>query len=135
MDNNTKNQKGSPSRDDFKRAHKDLSRRFYACDLDFVLVEKFPYPDIVAVLDYKQHGDAITFTETIAYNALVRRGLPVFIVTGAVATGAFRIERYVGGHHATPRTELEFLRMTASWEEFEAWEQSLRDAYRNRFRQ
>ena len=130
MDQQTKNLQGSPSRDKFKRKHKDLSRQFYACDIDFVFVEKEPLPDIVAALDYKAFGDAITFSETIAYMALVKRGIPVFIVTGNADAGVFKIDKFIGGHHKKPRHELKHTASTCSWEEFSAWESSLRQAYR-----
>jgi hypothetical protein len=74
MDDNKLNCKGSPSRDAFKWWHKHLIETFYACDLDFVLVEK-DFPGIVAILDYKQPGDTVTFSEALAYNRLVELGL------------------------------------------------------------
>jgi hypothetical protein len=46
---------GSPRRDRFKQRHKLLSKEFYGCDLDFVLVTKTPVPDVIAVLDYKSN--------------------------------------------------------------------------------
>lgn len=133
MDERTMHQKGAPSRDEFKHRHKTLCRQFYACDLDFVFVEKVPTPDIVAAIDYKTSSDAITFTEVIAYNALTRRGIPVFVVSGDVETGAFTISKYIGGHHGQPRYELKQVTTTSGWLEFEAWEKSVRDTHRKRF--
>jgi hypothetical protein len=129
MDNHTRQQTGSPSRDQFKRLHKKLSRDLYGCDIDFVFVTKVPTPDIIAALDYKQDGDGISFSEVIAYNSLVRRGIPVFIVTGEAAAGEFRIERYTGGHHGKPKFTLEHVCDIANWQEFEQWERSLRKQY------
>lgn len=134
MDEHTKAQEGSPSRDRFKRLHKDLPRVFYASDLDFLLLEKEPFPDIVAVLDYKAAGDAITFAETIAYNAMLRRGIPVFIVKGDAERGTFRIGEFVGGHHGKPRYEIRVVTETKSWKEFGEWERSLRQQYKHKFR-
>jgi hypothetical protein len=133
MDEGKKALKGSPSRDTFKRLHKDLDRSLWACDLDFVLVEKEPYPDIVAVLDYKQKNDAITFTEVIAYNALSQRGIPVYVVQGDAETGVFEISKYQGGHHRVPRYELKEVYATKSWEDFGEWERLLREWSRQRY--
>lgn len=128
-------QVGSPSRDAFKRRHKDLNRTLYACDLDFVLIEKDPTPDIVAALDYKQDGDDVSFSEVIAYNALIRRGIKVFIVTGDAETGCFEICEYIGGHHRKPTCKLSRPCTTRNWKEFENWEQSVRQAFRSKFAQ
>ena len=133
MNEATKQQKGSPSRDEFKRRHKDLHKDMWATDLDFVLVEKQPFPDIVAALDYKVVGDKLTFSEVIAYNALIRRGIPVFVVSGNAADGHFTIYEYVGGNHIKPRIECKHVIETKSWAEFEAWERTLRESYRQRF--
>ena len=131
----TKNQKGSPSRDTFKRKHKDLSKLFWACDLDFVLIDKSPVPDIVAVLDYKQSDDDITFSEVIAYNALMSRGLPIYIVVGDAESGAFIIYHYRGGNHKKPRCEMAEVCRTINWDEFARWEKSLRERRLKRLRE
>ena len=134
MDNNTKNQEGSPTRDKFKRMHKELNKGFYACDIDFVFVEKEPFPDIVLALDYKAMGDTITFSETIAYASLDRRGIPVYIVTGNAEAGVFKIQKFVGGHYRKPRVELQDIAVVKSWEEFGLWEKGMRMKYKNRWR-
>lgn len=119
---------GSPRRDRFKQRHKSLSRDFYASDLDFVLVTKLPVPDVVAVLDYKSsEGEPTTFAEVIAYSALLRRGVPVYRVTGDVETGRFTIHRFAGGHHRQPRAAFKFVADVHSWEQFGQWERLLRD--------
>lgn len=133
MNEFTRQQTGSPSRDKFKRKHKDLSRAFFACDIDFVFVQKTPMPDIVAAIDYKQSGDDVTFSESIAYNALVRRGIPVFIVIGNVDTGAFEIKEYIGGHHRIPVARYGSTVYVNSWDEFASWERQLRIDYEIRF--
>ena len=70
MDDKTKILKGSPSRDSFKQLHKShCPQSYYACDLDFILVAKYPFR-IIAFIDYKKHSDKITFSEVIAYNEL-----------------------------------------------------------------
>jgi hypothetical protein len=120
---------GSPRRDRFKQRHKLLSKEFYACDLDFVLIQKTPVPDIVAVLDYKANeGERITFAEVIAYCAMIRRGIPVYVIRGNVDTGAFDIEQFVGGHHREPRAEFKHITRVLNWEQFGDWERRLRDA-------
>lgn len=129
----TKQQQGSPSRDRFKRKHKDLCRSFFSCDIDFVFVEKTPFPDIVAAIDYKQTGDDVTFSESIAYTALVRRGIPVYIVTGDVETGQFIIKEYIGGHHRKPIARYGNELECDSWDQFQQWEQWLRNQYRSLF--
>lgn len=133
MNENTKNQVGSPSRDLFKRKHKDLSRQFFACDMDFVFVEKVPFPDIVAAIDYKQDWDSVTFSESIAYTALVRRGIPVYIVTGDCESGCFSVKQYIGGHFKKPVARYSNEFQVQSWEEFEQWEEWLREEYRKLF--
>jgi 2-oxoglutarate dehydrogenase complex dehydrogenase (E1) component-like enzyme len=135
MNEHTKRQQGSPTRDLFKRKHKDLHKSLFACDLDFVFVEKVPIPDIVAAIDYKTRNDNVTFSEVIAYNALVRRGIPVFVVTGDAESGEFTIRRFAGGHHRKPivRYFEPAQKQVSNWREFEAWEVSLREEYRARF--
>jgi hypothetical protein len=135
MNEQTKNQKGSPSRDTFKRMHKELSKTFWACDLDFVLVDKLPVPDIVAVLDYKQSDDDITFSEVIAYNALMGRGLPVYVVVGDAEAGSFIIYHYRGGNHRKPRVDMQEVRRTENWQQFAEWEQSVRQRRFNRLKE
>ena len=133
MKKSIRNLKGSESRDVFKRHHKDLSQALYACDLDFVLLAKEPVPDIVAAIDYKSDDDEIRFSEVIAYNALVRRGIQVFIVQGDPETGAFQISRYEGGHHRKPRYTTTAVATTKNWNEFEAWEFALRHQFGERY--
>ena len=125
--------KGSPSRDLFKYNHKKLNNKFWGCDVDFVLLDKYPFPDIVAAIDYKKWMEEITFAEVIVYNALIIRGIKVFIVEGDAETGCFRISEYVGGHHVKPSYKLEPVCTTTSWDEFEQWEQALRLTAKKRF--
>lgn len=127
--------KGSVSRDTFKQKHKEqLGNGYYACDLDLVLVEKSPFPDIIAALDYKKDSDTVTFSEVITYNALIARGIPVFIVKGDADTGRFVIQRYLNGNHYKPRCEVIDCCETCEWSEFKDWENSLRQEYKNRHR-
>jgi len=133
MNDEMKNLKGSPSRDLFKQKHKSLASQLYACDIDFVLVDKMPVPDIVAALDYKQRSDDITFSEVIAYNALLQRGIPVFIVQGDAEQGSFVIYRYQGGNHRNPRYDLTKEAQTFGWEDFQDWEFRLRERRRKRY--
>lgn len=133
MDLHKQNLKGSPSRDAFKLNHKKLSRSFYSCDIDFVWVEKFPEPDIVAVLDYKAAGDEVTFTEVIAYNAMLKRGLSVYIVWGDAESGAFTIYEWLGGHHERPDKRARKVHETADWQGFEEWQRQVRYDSTSRF--
>lgn len=126
MNEATKKLEGSVSRDRFKRKHKELSGRFYGADLDFVLVQKEPIPDIVCALDYKKSYDCVTFSEVILYNALIMRGVEVFIVTGDADSGIFAIQSYLGGHHELPNYTLGEPVFTNNWSEFEAWENEQR---------
>jgi hypothetical protein len=130
----TKNQVGSPNRDLFKRNHKNLHKDLWSLDIDFVFVEKYPQPDIIAILDYKANiGDDISFSEVIAYNAFIKRGIPVYIVIGEPDTGAFDIYRYNGGHHQRPDCRLEHKCSTKNWSEFEQWEQTIREHFKSLF--
>lgn len=125
--------KGSESRDMFKYMHKQTHPDHWACDLDFVLVAKFPTPDVIAVLDYKTPRDTIGFSEVIAYNAIIKRGLPVFIVYGDAEKGMFSISRYYAGNHQKPTWKLIQVATTASWDEFHKWEANIRAEYVARF--
>jgi hypothetical protein len=136
MNDSTKNQCGSDSRDQFKLLHKQkLDKKLWACDIDFVLVEKHPFPDIIAALDFKVSGDSISFSEVIAYNSLIRRGIPVYIVQGDQVSGVFKIQIYCGGNHTQPRYDILPIATTTGWPEFELWEQNLRAVWRKRFSQ
>lgn len=128
-----KDLKGSPSRDTFKQKHKEINPEFYASDLDFVLTTKYPFPDIVAAIDFKTANDEIGFSEVIAYNALVVRGINVYIVTGDPESGKFRIEKYIGGHHKKPRYQIELIATTSDWTDFANWELSLRGNWKRTF--
>ena len=135
MNEATKQQEGSPTRDRFKLRHKQLASDLYACDLDFVLVIRDPSPDVLAVLDFKTAKDKVGFSETIAYNAMIRRGIPVYIVQGDPESGKFEILQYIGGHHRQPRQELKQVATTEDWQQFEQWERSLRQVYIHTFKQ
>ncbi len=130
MENKAKeNLIGSPSRDIFKSKHKKLlSKKFYACDLDFILVAKCPF-HIVAFLDYKKGREPITFSEVIAYNIL-KQIAPVFIIRGGKPeTGPFKIFKYNNGNPSPepPIVDLVLIRHCESWTDFGDWEQELRN--------
>lgn len=134
MNEHTKKQCGSPSRDLFKLKHKALHKDLWAIDLDFVLVEKYPHPDIVAAIDFKKDtDDSITFAEVIAYNALLNRGISIYIVTGDADLGVFQIYKYNGGCHKKPSYSVTLIASVNDWVEFEVWEKSLRKFKRSRF--
>lgn len=145
MDAQLKRQKGSPSRDFFKVFHKhQCPSTFYATDLDFVLVAKGP-ERIVGILDWKTEGDALTFSEVIAYNAFLEVGFKVFIVEGVmvakeekgpegvvalpIGVTPKRVYRYRGGNYRPdpPKTELELVTQgDIGWKGFKMWENELR---------
>jgi hypothetical protein len=119
--------KGSPSRNGFKYLHKKLSRRFYACDLDFILVGKSPYR-IIAFLDYKRQTEPLTFSEIIAFNEL-KKLAPVFIVrSNNVEQGPFQILRFEGGDPTPdpPVYNLTAIHYCKTWQDLEDWEAGVR---------
>lgn len=125
--------KGSPLRDLYKQLHKsELPGHMVGCDLDFVLVEKNP-DCVVAFLDVKRHGEAVTFAEVIAYNRmLVVAPLYLLYTAGpeAMEAGRFDIYRYLGGNRGPnpPTIQMELYGRVGSWGEYRRWEQALRDA-------
>lgn len=124
--------RGSPARDAFKQWHKLLFCDLYACDADFILVEKNP-PGIVAVIDYKAPGDIVTFSETLAYNAFLECGVNVYIVIGEAPFDDLEIYAYLGGDSVPepPVVDLELIHVTHSKLEFARWEKQLRQDWRN----
>ncbi len=133
MDAQKQQLKGSPSRDTFKLMHKQTHPRHFGCDLDFVCIQKYPFPDIVCWLDFKTAEDNVTFAESIAYNSLVLRGLRGFIVCGDPQLGAFDIFEYIGGHHLGPTWSQNFVAHVADWEQYQKWESDLRKECGSRF--
>jgi len=129
MDNNKQLLKGSPSRDTFKQMHKTLAGRFYACDIDFVLVENRP-PYIIAFLDFKLPYDSVTFAEVLAYNTLSMVA-PVYIVESPnPEMGPFSIRRYLNGviktYPTKPHITLGNAETYHDWEALGEWEAKLR---------
>lgn len=131
MNDDRRTLQGSSWRDRFKRAHKSISARFYACDADLLLIEKDP-PGVVAIVDYKHPNDRITFAEVIAYNALAEH-VPVYIVIG-LPNGPFDVFHYLEGDPRPdpPCVRLELVCTCRDWREFESWERGLRSAYKRR---
>lgn len=130
MRESTRLQQGSPSRDRFKRKHKEGPGWCYACDVDFALVSKSP-PGIVAFLDYQVGEEAISFSEVLAYNELLSIA-PVFIVRGdADANGPFSVMEYEGGDYRPepPRAKLTRIASQLDWQGLLAWEQLIRNGY------
>ena len=142
MNYSTLNQKGSPSRDKFKLLHKQqLSGYFYALDSDLELVEKFPYPFVVARLDFKWGNDTVGFTEAIAYQQYIKTpapyNIPVFLV---YASDNFMDDEIGPEHHRfniyqllnanyspdPPHVELYLCREDLSWDGLGQWEKNLR---------
>jgi len=131
VDDRKRELKGSESRDAFKHWHKTGHRSFYGCDMDFVLVEKCP-PGIAAVVDYKKPGDRITFSEVIAYNALLDAGTPVYIIE-SVNLQRFTVYEYMGGDPKPepPLAELRTVLLNGTEADYWQWENALRMRYRN----
>lgn len=82
----TKAQVGSKTRDWFKWLHKHIApKNAWALNSDLELVEKSPYPFIVARLDFKMAGsDGISFAEALSYQRFISipepHRVPVYIV-------------------------------------------------------
>lgn len=132
MGGNKLHLKGSPSRDEFKYWHKRAGPpRAYATDLDFVLIEKFPYR-IAAVIDYKTLGDKISFAEVVAYNEFLKAGWPVYIIQGPAEPpfNNLSVYEYEGGD-PVPNPPIYNLRTVAenmSETEYWTWEMWLRES-------
>lgn len=128
MDDSKKNLKGSPSRDAFKHWHKTLSSNLYGCDLDFILINKYPEPKIIAAIDYKDLGDSgISFSECIAYNDL-KNHYPIYIVYTREPFEQFAIWQYLSGnpYPDPPQVKLKHVCNLTSKNEYEKWEFSIR---------
>jgi hypothetical protein len=157
MNDRTKKQKGSKSRDKFKVMHKHImSKDCWALNSDLELVEKKPRPFIVARLDFKLKGDTISFTEAISYSQFINmppeHRIPVYIIE---ANREFRdfenddadvdeLLRQKDKHRFTiykllkadyvpnpPVTETKVMKENITWEELAEWERGLR-AYRRK---
>ena len=134
MDHRKRNLKGSESRDEFKRRHKDLNSCFYAVDADLCLISKNP-PGTVAYIDLKNDcNDAITFAEVIKYNEWMKTA-PIFIVySESPSDGPFFIRRYLGGDWKpnNPPCILGRQVVCFDWQDFGKWEGMLRQEYEKR---
>jgi len=138
-DDRTRELIGAPSRDKFKRWHKEGPKTFYGCDIDFLLVSKYP-PGIVAILDYKpqMRGGALTFSEVLAYNDFKAHGYQVFIVVApepddwcAFQFARFDIYEYLNGDWRPdpPRIDLQKVGDNVDANEYWEWERRLREQY------
>lgn len=114
---------------------------FYAINSDLELVSKYPFPHIVARLDFKVAGDSISFAEAIAYNELVNRGIPVYIIEAEdpefinkqATEHRFSVYRYL---YADPLPDPPLVKRTlelksATWAELARWEALLRKKRQN----
>lgn len=119
---------GSPSRDVFKRCHKQkLDGKCYATDADLVLVGKNP-PGIIAYLDFKLPADQVTFSEILAYNEWMKSH-PVYIIQSPdPERGPFDVFRYLGGNWRPnpPVCELEQIEWLLDWNGLQRFEDELR---------
>lgn len=110
---------------------------------------------VVGILDYKESNDNVTFTEAIAYNNFIAAGFPVYLVrstcidpplqpcTCECTCGADDVQRErmeqskfiiykilsCDPRKNPPTCELDrdCVTFTDSWEEFEEWEEELRN--------
>ncbi len=131
MDKEKQELEGSKSRDRFKRRRKQGPSNFYASDLDLVLVEKQP-PGIVAMFDYKQPWDIVTFAESIAYNSLTRIA-PIYIIEGSnPEEGPFHVFRFLHAdwHPEPPDVQKEYIGKFETRNQLEEFEKELRQAYK-----
>jgi len=133
MDNAKRALKGSEKRDTFKQSHKSLHPSFYACDIDFCLVSKYP-PGIVALFDYKDFNDSVTFSEALAYNKFMEIA-PVYVIQASnPETGPFILRRYCGANWKPEPPDVKYgppLRL-ADWPAVGLWQRELRIEYRKR---
>lgn len=161
MNDRTKKQKGSKSRDKFKVMHKHImSKDCWALNSDLELVEKKPRPFIVARLDFKLKGDTISFTEAISYSQFINmppeHRIPVYIIE---ANREFRdhenddadvdeLLKQKDKHRFTiykllkadyvpnpPTTETKVMKENITWEELAEWERGLREYRRKEIAQ
>uniref|UniRef100_A0A6M3LQF6 Uncharacterized protein n=1 Tax=viral metagenome TaxID=1070528 RepID=A0A6M3LQF6_9ZZZZ len=135
MDEDKRKLIGSKRRDLFKQRHKSLAGGFYACDLDFVWIQRRP-PCILAVLDSKRPGERPTFSEVITYNSLLALGIPVFLVeyvgdSEVEELDRLTVFRYLGGDPYPPQSpsQSEHVAGPFSWEEFGKWQASFREQH------
>jgi len=144
---------GSPARDTFKGLHDDLGPgEFHALDVDFEFVDKrgktrcSPEPAIIARIDFKRPGDNVKYSEVVAYNWMLARGVPVYIIECSDPDFAdipadehrFEIRRYYGGDfHDPPDTVQKTVARDLTWQQLFEWERCFREdgpgAYRRRY--
>ena len=140
---NTLMQKGSKSRDHFKYLHKHmLGKDAWALDSDLELVEKSPLPFIVARLDFKMPHDRISFTEAIAYQTILKFGIPVYFIeahSGFLESepSAHRFDIYrldsTDYRPKIPTRQGEYILRDATWDGLAVWEKALRRARQKEF--
>lgn len=140
MGNSKQHLVGSYSRDAFKFWHKEYcpawAKRFWACDLDFILVDKNP-SRIVAAIDFKLlDSDRVNFSEVIAYNSLVACGILVYIVEANIDGNSsetnhftqFYIWQYLGGDmDFPPNIQRKDIFINGTEDDYWEWERKLRE--------
>lgn len=131
------NLKGSPVRDAFKHLHKVMGERYhYAVDCDFVIIRKYPRPQIVAFVDIKRPCERLTFTQVIMFNDLLARSPWRVYVVEFDAQGdldapdqhILRIYEYLGGdpYPDPPDYQLRPVVLHTDWRGYLQWEHQLR---------
>ena len=134
MNANKRQLYGSPTLDCFKHRHKTIDLPLYASDIDLLLIDFDPHPQILACLDYKTKWDSITKTECIVYDNFIRMNIPVFIVQGDSVTGKFEIKQMHSAdlHNDKANARLTTVARTNCYEQYGKWELSLREQLRAR---
>lgn len=129
MEDRIKNLEGCPRRDKFKRWHKDGPRDFYALDNDLVLVQKYPVPHIVCVIDHKPMHERLRlrFTHVLTYSCYLEKGIPVYMVETSDDLTRFRVYQYIGGDYRPdpPRFETTLV-LEGGVSEYWEWERNIR---------
>lgn len=142
MQYTTKAQRGSPSRDRFKHLHKQmLPKEAWALDVDLELVAKYPFPFVVARIDFKLPNDSIGFTEALSYQNCLDlpepHAVPVYIVESnedfgradsPVDSHRFSVFRLVWADYKPfpPTFKLELVAGDLDWRGLSQWEMDLR---------
>jgi hypothetical protein len=133
---------GSSARDRFKGLHDDLGPdEFHALDVDFEFVDKrgktrcSPEPAIIARVDFKRPDDRVKYSEVVAYNWMIARGVPVYIIECSNPGFAdirsdehrFEIRRYYGGDfNDPPHTVQKTVARHLTWRQLFEWERCFR---------
>lgn len=121
----------------FKYLHRvRFPRNFYAFDTDLVLVSKNP-PKILAILEFKNQGDRLSFSEVLGFNHLKEAlpDVPIYIIEARKPfvgveedLHRFDVYEYVYGDWRPdpPEVMLSPILLGATWYDLLTWESALR---------